>query len=75
MCDSFVVPTRYIVHDHVNREWKIEINVGSEVTPIDKAEQPSYNVPKNKSENSIIWEPVELYMMAEINYERDSLSL
>ena len=49
-----MVPTRSTVHEHVNREWMTDINVDSEVTPIDKAEQPSYNVPKNKSEKSII---------------------
>ena len=49
--------------------------MGSEVTTIDKVEKPSYNVPKNKSEKSIIWEPAELYMTQERNYERDSLIL
>ena len=49
--------------------------MGSKVTAIDKDEQTSYNVPKNKSEKSIISEPAELYMMPEINYERDSLSI
>lgn len=73
--DSFMVPTRSTVHEHVNREWTTDINVDSELTPIDKAEQPSYNVPKNKSETSIIWEPAELFMMPERNSERDSLSL
>ena len=70
-----MVPTRSTVHVHVNREWKTDINVGSEVTPIDKTEQPPYNIPKNKYEKSIIQEPVELYMMPERNYERDSLIL
>ena len=70
-----MVPTKSTVHEHVNREWTSDINVGYEVTPVDKDEQPSYNVPKNKSEQSIIWEPAELYMMLERNYERDSLSL
>lgn len=73
--DSFMVPTRSTVHEHVDREWTTDINVDSEVTPVDKAEQPSYNVPKNKSEKSIIWEPAELYMMPERNSERDSLTL
>ena len=73
--DSFMVPTRSIVHEHVNREWTTDINVGFEVTTIDTVEQPSYNVPINKYEKSIIWEPAELYMMPERNYERDSLIL
>ena len=70
-----MVPTRSTVHEHVNIEWTTDINVGSEVTPIDKAEQPSYNFPQKKSEKSIISEPAELYMMPEINYERDFLSI
>ena len=44
--DSFMIPTRSTVHEHVNIEWTTDINVGSEVTPIDKVEQSSYNVPK-----------------------------
>ena len=52
--DSFMVQTRSTLHDHVNREWTTDINVESKVTPTDKVEQPSYNVPKNKSEKSII---------------------
>ena len=73
--DSFMVPTKSTVHEHVNREWMNDITVGSEVTAIDKTEQPPYNIPKNKYEKSIIQEPVELYMMPERNYERDSLTL
>ena len=49
--------------------------MGSKVTRVHKVEQPSYNVPKNKYEKSIMWEPAELYMIPERNYERDSLSL
>ena len=70
-----MVPTRSTVNEHVNREWTIDINVGYEVTPIDQDEQPSYNVPKNKFEKSIIQDPNELYMMPKRNYERESLSL
>ena len=70
-----MVPTRSSVHEHVDREWTTDINVGSEVTTIDKVEKTSYNVPKNKSEKSIIWDPTELYMMPERNSERDSLIL
>lgn len=72
--DSFMVPTRSTVHEHVNREWMTDINMDSELTPIDKAEHPSYNIPKNKSETSVLWEPAELFMIPERNSERDSIS-
>lgn len=72
--DSFMVPTRSTVHEHANREWMTDINMDSEVTPIDKVEHPSYNVLKNKSETSILWEPAELFMIPERNSERDSIS-
>ena len=32
-----MVPTRSMVHEHADREWMIEINIDSEITPIDKA--------------------------------------
>ena len=70
-----MVPSRSTMHEHVNREWATDINVDSGVTPIDKDEQPSYNVLKNKSEKSIIQKSVELYTKPKRNYERDSLSL
>ena len=73
--DYFMVPTRSTMHDHVNREWTAGINVDYEVTSIDKAEPRSYNVPKNKSEKYIIWDPAKLYMIPERNSKRESLSL
>lgn len=50
-----------------------DINMDSELTPIDKAEHPFPNVPENKSETSIIQEPAQLFMVPERNSEKDSL--
>nr|ABR17457.1 unknown [Picea sitchensis] len=70
-----MVPTRSTVHEHVNRELMTDINMDSELTPIDKGEHPSYNVAENKSETSILWKPTKLFMIPEIISEKDSLCL
>jgi len=64
---------RSTVHEHVNRELMSDINMDSELKPIDKAEHPSLNVPENKSETSINQEPAQLFLVPERNFGKDPL--
>ncbi|GLJ36265.1 hypothetical protein SUGI_0728040 [Cryptomeria japonica] len=71
--DSFMVSTRSAPQEQANIQWKTEINMDFELPPIVKGDCSSNDVPKNKPETSISWEPADLLMVPERNTERDSL--